>query len=130
MTESQKPTRQPVENQPDLTSSDPYRVLGVSSTATQMEIKRAYFALLRQYPPETEAENFKLIRAAYEKLKDLRRRAETDIFLPQPPPPWQAAQSVLRLDFAFHASDALLALRRWGDLGRVDFEEDFREIEL
>jgi curved DNA-binding protein CbpA len=130
MTGNQQATRQPAENQPDLAAGDPYRVLGVPSTASQIEIKRAYFALLRQYPPETEAENFKLIRAAYEKLKDLRRRTETDIFLPQPPLPWQAASSTLRLDFAFYAADAVLALRHWGDLGRKRFEEDFREIEL
>ena len=115
---------------PDLTATDPYRVLGLPVTATQVEIKRAYFALIRQYPPETEAEKFKLIRIAYEKLKDTQRRVETDIFLPQPPPAWSPPQLSLSFDTAFHPDDALLALRRWGELGRADFQADFREIKL
>ena len=115
---------------PDLTATYPYRVLGLPVTATQAEIKRTYFALIRQYPPETEAEKFKLIRAAYEKLKDTRRRVETDIFLPQPPPAWSPPQLSLSLDTAFHSGDTLLALRRWGEVGRTDFQDDFREIKL
>lgn len=118
------------ERPPDLTASDPYRVLGLSFTATQIEIKRAYFSLIREYPPETEAEKFKLIRAAYEKIKDAQRRLETDIFLPQPPPPWQPLELALHLDTAFHPGDALLALRGWGDLGRTNFQDDFKEIKL
>ena len=116
--------------EPDLTASDPYQVLGVATTASQVEIKRTYFALIRQYPPETEPEKFKLIRAAYEKLKDTQRRGEIDIFRPQPPPPWQPSPVSLKLDTRFYPGDALLALRRWGELGRTDFSEDFREIDL
>lgn len=118
------------DRQPELTATDPYRVLGLPVTASQVEIKRTYFTLIRQYPPETEAEKFKLIRAAYEKLKDIQRRVETDIFLPQPPPAWTPPQTSLTLDTAFHPSDALVALRRWGELGRIDFRDDFKEIEL
>ncbi len=118
------------ERQPDLTASDPYLVLGLLHTATQVEIKQAYFALIRQYPPETEPEKFKIIRAAYEKIKSAQRRAETDIFLPQAPPAWQPPEITLSLDTTFYPSDVLLALRRWGDLGRTDFQEEFREIDL
>jgi curved DNA-binding protein CbpA len=116
--------------EPDLAASDPYQVLGVAATASQVEIKRTYFALIRQYPPETEAEKFKIIRAAYEKLKDAQRRGETDIFRPQPPPPWQPPPVSVKLDTHFHPRDVLLALRRWGELGRTDFSEDFKEIDL
>jgi DnaJ-class molecular chaperone len=118
------------EGQPDLTAGDPYRVLGLPKTANQAEIKRAYFALIRQYPPETEADNFKLIRAAYEKIKDAARRLETDIFLPQPPPVWQPGPVSAPLDTAFHHTDVLLVLRHWGDLGRTDFQEDFKQLSL
>lgn len=118
------------DREPDLTATDPYRVLGVASAANQTDIKRAYFALIRQYSPETAPEEFKLIRAAYEKIKDVARRTETDIFLPQSPPDWQPSPPSAPLDTAFYPSDALLALRRWGDLGRTDFREDFREIDL
>ena len=116
--------------EPDLTASDPYRVLGVASTAGQAEIKRTYFALIRQYSPETAPEEFKIIRAAYEKIKDAARRTETDIFLPQPPPPWQAPEDIAPFDTEFYPADVLQILRRWGDLGRTDFREDFEEIDL
>jgi curved DNA-binding protein CbpA len=117
-------------HQPDLAASDPYRVLGLPRTATQVEIKQAYFALIREHPPETDAENFKLIRAAYEKIKSAQRRVETDIFLPQAPPLWQPPETTLPLDTTFYPSDVLLLLRRWGELGRTDFQKDFREIDL
>lgn len=116
--------------QPDFTAADPYRILGLSPAAGQSDIKRAYFALIRQYPPETEAEKFKIVRGAYEKLKDTKRRAETDIFRPQPPPPWQPPAQRPPLDPAFRPTDALIVLRSWGDLGRTDFQDDFRDINL
>ena len=119
-----------LEQQPDFNASDPYLVLGLPKTATQLEIRRTYFTLIRQYPPESEPAKFKIIRAAYEKIKDVTRRAETDIFLPQAPPPWQPPPTDLPLDTTFYQTDALLVLGRWGDLGRTDFREDFREIEL
>jgi len=118
------------QSQPDFTAADPYRVLGLTPAASQVDIKRTYFSLIRQYPPETEAEKFKIIRGAYEKLKDVKRRAETDIFRPQPPPPWQPPAVDLALDTTFHPADALAALRSWGDLGRTDFQKDFRDVSL
>lgn len=118
------------EREADLTATDPYRILGVPSTATQLEIKRAYFALIRQYPPETEAETFKTIRAAYEKIKDVQRRSETDIFLPQPPPNWTDSIKLPEFDTRFYPQDVLTALQSWGDLGRSNFETDFKEIDL
>lgn len=130
MTDASRQTPYATEPEPDLTARDPYRILGVSPAATQVEIKRAYFALIRQYPPETEPEKFKIVRAAYEKLKDAGRRGETDIFRPQPPPDRRPPQISSELDTAFHPGDALLALRRWGELGRTNFEEDFQEIDL
>ncbi len=116
--------------QPDFTATDPYRILGLSPAADQSDIKRTYFALIRQYPPETEAEKFKIIRGAYEKLKDTKRRGETDIFRPKAPPAWQPSDWRPPLDAAFHAADALTVLRNWGELGRTDFQADFRDIGL
>ncbi len=60
---------------------NPYKTLGVERTASQSEIKQAYFALVREHPPERDPEGFKRIRAAYEKLRAGRERAETDLFL-------------------------------------------------
>ena len=130
MTEQAERTKILGELEPDLTAQDPYRVLGIRSTATQAEIKRAYFGLIRQHPPETEAETFKLIRAAYEKIKDTQRRAETDLLLPQPPPQWRPSGPNPEPDLDFHPADLLFLLRHWGDLGRTDFHDDFREISL
>jgi len=62
-------------------TENPYRVLGVERSATVAEIKRAYFALVREHPPERDPEGFKRVRAAYEKLRAAGERAETDLFL-------------------------------------------------
>jgi curved DNA-binding protein CbpA len=62
-------------------TDNPYKVLGVERTASEAEIKQAYFSLLRQNPPERDPEGFKRIRAAYEKLRATSERAETDLFL-------------------------------------------------
>jgi|JFJP01.1.fsa_nt_gi DnaJ-class molecular chaperone len=114
----------------DFNSNDPYRVLGLSRSVTQAEIKQAYFALIRKYPPETEGDTFKLIRAAYEKIKDAERRKETDIFLPQPPPTIDLTMYKGFFDSRLQPQDIILVLQCWGDLGRTDFSEDFKEINL
>ena len=116
--------------QPDFTATDPYRILGLSPTAGQSDIKRTYFALIRQYPPETEADKFKIIRGAYEKLKDTKRRAETDIFRPYPPPAWHPPSRRPALNTSFHAADVQIILRNLGELGRTDFQDDFKDINL
>ncbi|MGH9751358.1 MAG: J domain-containing protein [Blastocatellia bacterium] len=59
----------------------PYKILGVERTASESEIKQAYFALVREHPPERDPEGFKRIRVAYEKLRAGGERAETDLFL-------------------------------------------------
>lgn len=130
MMTTNQPTQFDHKPQPDFTATDPYGILGLSPAADQSDIKRTYFALIRQYPPETEAEKFKIIRGAYEKLKDTKRRAETDIFRPQPPPPWQPSTNRPPLHTAFQPADALTVLRSWGDLGQSDFQDDFRDISL
>jgi curved DNA-binding protein CbpA len=60
---------------------NPYKVLGIEREASEAEIKRAYFSLVREHPPERDPEGFKRIRAAYEQLKASKDRAETDLFL-------------------------------------------------
>jgi curved DNA-binding protein CbpA len=64
-----------------LLPDNPYKVLGVERTATEAEIKQAYFALVRAHPPERDPDGFKRIRAAYEKLRAGGERAQTDLFL-------------------------------------------------
>jgi curved DNA-binding protein CbpA len=110
--------------------TDPYVVLGLERDASQAEIRRTYFDLVRQYPPEQEPQTFKIIRAAYEKLRTPEVRAETDLFLLQAPPARPAPPAPPAFDLAFHPEDALSAVRHWGDLSRTDFSDDFREVEV
>ena len=118
------------EHKPNLTSSDPYVVLGLSRSADTREIKRAYFTLVRQYPPETSADSFKLIRAAYEKLQTGQAKAETDLFLFQPPPGWQPRKRLRKLDLAFDPQDVWRLLQTYGDLGHTDFTADTRPVKI
>lgn len=108
--------------------TDPYAVLGVSCTVSASEVKKAYFALVREHPPEHEPEAFKRIRAAYEQLRSPERRLDTDMLRlqpwPEPPPPESPPLPELRLA----REDIILAARACSDLGRTDFREDFREV--
>ncbi|WP_318557231.1 DnaJ C-terminal domain-containing protein [Geobacter anodireducens] len=62
---------------------DYYAILGVSKSATQEEVQRAYRKLARQYHPDinkesTAEEKFKQINEAYEVLGDPEKRARYD----------------------------------------------------
>ena len=87
-------------------ATDPYRVLGVERTATEAEIKRAYFQLVRQFPPERAPEQFQAIRAAYDLLRDPAQRAWIDLFLLQPPPPLPKRRAP-SYDLTVHPEDLL-----------------------
>lgn len=55
-----------------------YERLGVEKTADALQIKRAYYTLVKQYPPERFPEDYKALRAAYDILSDKKKRAEYD----------------------------------------------------
>ena len=115
---------------PNLTSADPYAVLGLVRGASPREIKHAYFDLVREYPPEEQPDTFKLIRAAYEKLRQPEVRAETDLFLFQPPSSWEPRKRKQKLDLDVHAQDVATLLQQHGDLARNNFEADYRNVDL
>jgi curved DNA-binding protein CbpA len=118
--------------QPDLSPgvADPYVVLGLPQSADQNDVRAAYFALVRQYPPEQDAETFKRIRAAYDKLRTAQRRAETDLFMLQSPPPWSPPKRQPKADTSVSREEILALARAWSDLVRDDWTEDFRSVEL
>lgn len=69
-----------------MSKRDYYEVLGVSKTATQDELKKAYRKLARKYHPdlnkdnEEAAEKFKECNEAYSVLSDEQKRAQYDQF--------------------------------------------------
>jgi tetratricopeptide (TPR) repeat protein len=57
---------------------DPYEVLRVPRDADARTVKAAYFALVREFPPETHPAEFQELRDAYETLSDPERREALD----------------------------------------------------
>ncbi len=108
---------------------DPYAVLNVTRNATTDEIKQAYFAQVRQHPPERDPDMFKRIRAAYDKLKSPDKRLEAEMRLLEELPPL-VLSPLPQLDLAIHAEDVLILAKSGTDLTRSDFGTDFRDIRL
>jgi len=111
-----------------LTFDDPYAALGLTQQATMLDIKKAYFTLVREHPPERDPEGFRRIRAAYDALRTPVVRADTDRQLVQPPPPFVVPRRLPQPDLAFHPEDRWLEARRSSDLDRLDCSADFRPI--
>ncbi len=112
-------------------SDDPFAVLGVERDATAEDVRRAYFRLVRQNPPEAHPEEFKRIRAAYETLRSPLRRAELALMA------FGGLPTEVDLDLVAQASEAddfnvvtaLLAVElSVSDLARSDFPEDLLAI--
>ena len=124
---SQKQPQAPFEPILYFPDQSPFAVLGLTQQATADEIKSAYFAQVRLYPPEREPVRFKEIRAAYDRLKTAEQRIETEQRTWQP---WQAPPlpAPLELDLTVHEDDLLAVLRASSDLEARDLRKQFRDI--
>lgn len=61
-----------------LEGSNYYDILGIPPNSLTIEIKKAYFSLVRKYPPERYPEEFKKIREAYNTLSSEEGRKTYD----------------------------------------------------
>jgi len=59
--------------------NDPFTVLGIGEDAGDDEIKQRYLAQVRAFPPDREPERFQAYRAAYEAVRDQRKRLEAKL---------------------------------------------------
>jgi hypothetical protein len=57
-----------------------YETLGVAAGASAEEVKRGYFAKVREGGPDRDPEGFRLVRAAFDVLRNPKKRAEYDGF--------------------------------------------------
>jgi len=92
--------------------ADPYETLGLARTSTDAEIRRRYLELVRQFPPERDAERFAAVRHAYEQLRDPVSRLSAELFEIDAGDSWEAIQADWgrRLRSARIPVDALLSL--------------------
>ena len=108
---------------------NPFDVLGVDGAASEGDVKKAYFQMVRKFTPEKHAEQFKQIREAYDLLKDPSRRLEAEVFsfmtLSSDTPIEDVELPPIEL-----SSKVLLSWMRktFTDLDRTDFTGDFNEI--
>jgi curved DNA-binding protein CbpA len=109
---------------------DPYAVLNLERTASAAEIKKAYFSLVRAYPPERDPDAFKRIRAAYERLRDVEQRTETDMLLLRPPLEPTRKRRAPRPMLDVQRSDVLDVARALSDLEREDWREYHQKVKL
>ncbi len=109
---------------------DPFAVLGLERGATAEQIKRAYFTAVREHPPERSPEQFKRIRAAYERLRDPDQRLESAMQLLQPWPEPARRRSPPKLSFAVLPADVLAVLRALTELDRSDWRSDYAKVTL
>lgn len=96
-----------------------HEVLGISKEASEAEIKRAYFKLVRQYSPEKEPEKFRQIREAYEHLKEYRGALHVELLIPDSPHArymYEAAEKAEKeKEFGYMSKVCAEALRNFPD---------------
>jgi curved DNA-binding protein CbpA len=74
-------------SQSALPIADPYAVLGLGPGADDEQIRAAYLAKLKLFPPDRSPVEFEQLRDAYDLLRDRRRRAQHLLFSVAPEAP-------------------------------------------
>ncbi|MCD6508274.1 DnaJ domain-containing protein [Candidatus Poribacteria bacterium] len=113
---------------------NPYEILGLDRNASQEEIRRAYFDLVKRFTPERDSEKFKEIRAAYEQLRDLRKRVEADMFIfSEPFKEFELYGRNERSEYKPKLDLNLVLKSLFSEsleLSRTDFSDDFQDVDL
>ena len=59
-----------------INDNDPWQILGVPSEANDEQVRQAYLAKVKAFPPDRCGDEFQRIRRAYEELKDTYHRTK------------------------------------------------------
>ena len=59
---------------------DPFAILGVSFSADDSAIRKAYLNKVREFPPERDPDGFRQVRTAYEAIIDEEARLRHHLF--------------------------------------------------
>jgi preprotein translocase subunit Sec63 len=70
-----------------MITGDPREILGVSAEAGDEEIRAAYLAKIKQFPPDRHPEEFERVRDAYDHLRDPRQRTRNLLMSADPNAP-------------------------------------------
>ena len=92
------------------TGFSPYAVLGVGPEADDEQIRVAYLAKIKQFPPDRAPVEFERIRDAYELLRDRRRRAQYMLFSVNPEAPLESLQEGMENERPFSGPGPWLAV--------------------
>lgn len=70
-----------------MTEGNPRQILGVGPEAGDEEIRAAYLAKVKEFPPDRSPREFEQVRDAYELLRDARRRTRHMLLSTDPKQP-------------------------------------------
>ncbi|TYT73987.1 DnaJ domain-containing protein [Desulfobotulus mexicanus] len=57
-----------------------YRILGVTESASDQEIRKAYLEKIREHTPEKDPDRFRIFSESYDSIKDQRSRIHNRLF--------------------------------------------------